>query len=104
MAEVPEYLVPTDGLTNSSVKFAGLDAIRGMNGARIRFDIFDEDQAYVATFAFDVGPQSEGAIDALVAEGHRKMRDILRQWLHGVDMMHQAYSKHKPVSPKSEGS
>ena len=93
MAEVPDHLVPTDGLTNSSVKFAGLDALPGRNGARIRFDIFDEGQSYVATFSFDIGPRPEGTIDALVAEGHRKMRDVLRQWLHGVDMMHQAYSK-----------
>jgi len=98
MAEVPDYLVPTDGLTNSSVRFAGLDTISGKNGARVKFDIFDEDEEYVATFAFDVGPQPEETIDSIVAEAHRRMRDMIRQWLHDVDVMHRHYSKQTPGS------
>ena len=96
MAEVPDHLVPRDGLTNSSVEFVGFDAVPGQSGARIRFDIFDEDQDYLTTFAIYVGPQPAGTIDALIVEGHRKMRDVLRQWLHGVDMMHKAYARPKP--------
>lgn len=91
MPEVAEDLVPTDGLTNSSIKLAGLDVIPG--GARLRFEISDEDQSYVGTFAVTVGAMPQGTVDAMIAEGYRQMKDVVRQWLHGLDVMHKAYSK-----------
>lgn len=93
MAEVRDDLVPMDGFTNSSVRFAGFDAIPGQNGARIRFEITDEDRYVLGTFSIDVEPQAEGTVDAVVVEGYRRMKDVLRQWLHGVDVMHRSYAK-----------
>ena len=93
MAEVRDDLVPTDGLTNSFVRFAGLDTVKGSGAATLRFDIHDEDGDYLGTFPITVCVQTEGSIDSMVAEGHRQMKNVLRQWLHGMDVLHQAYSK-----------
>jgi len=79
MAEIPDYLVPRDGLTNSSVQFEGLDALKGTGGARMRFAITDEDQRHLCSFEFDVPPQTDGTVDSVVAAGHRHMRDVVRQ-------------------------
>jgi hypothetical protein len=93
MAEVEDDLVPGDGFTNSSIQFAGFDSIEGTGGGTFRFNITDENQNYLATFEVCVGVQPEGTIDAMMIEAHRRMRDVLRQWLHGVHVMHKHYSE-----------
>ena len=93
MAEVPDYLVPTDGLTNSTMALAGIDLI-GRGGIQARFNISDEDQNYIGTFAIDVLPRgSEGTSDAMIADAYRKMSDVLRQWLYSADKMRQVYER-----------
>lgn len=91
MPEVKDELFPTDGLTNADVQFAGLDMIKGTGGATFRFDLRDEDENYVGTFPIVVGPNEQG-VDGMIAEAHSILRDVLRQWLHQVDLMHDIYA------------
>lgn len=97
MAEVPDHMVPTDGLTNSTLLLAGIDSLEGSGGS-LRFDIRDETGVYVGTFTVDVRPQPEGTTDALIAKGHEMMRDVLRQWLHTTEMARRHYAH---LTPKS---
>lgn len=91
MPAVPEHLVPTDGLTDSLIKYAGLDTWPKGGGATHRFDIYDEKKEFVGTFSIDVGPEDRGSVDEQIAEAHRRMVDALRQWLYITDKMRQAY-------------
>lgn len=92
MPEVPDHLVPTDGLTNAKVRFAGLDLWE--SGEQIiRFEIDDESRHRVGTFSIEVGSRRAGNADTVIADGHAKMRDVLRQWLHEVDKMERFYRK-----------
>jgi hypothetical protein len=91
MAEVPDYLVPTDGLTNSSIMLEGIDfAARG--GANFRFRITDEQQQYVSTYMIHVPAQNK-SMDHMLAEAHRRLRDVLRQWLHMTNVIHRHHEK-----------
>lgn len=92
MAEVPDYLVPTDGLTNSRVRFSGLDILRS-GEQLIRFEMSNESQQHVANFTIEVGPSRNGNADKVIADGHSKMRDILRQWLYETDKLEQFYRR-----------
>ena len=92
MPEVPDHLVPTDGLTNSKMRFCGFDLFE--SGEQIvKFDISDEHREYVATFRIEVGRSRDGNADKVIADGHAKMRDVLRQWLHEVDTLERIYRK-----------
>lgn len=95
MAEIADDLVPTDGLTNSYIRFAGLDAVPAGGAAILRFDIHDEDKRLVGTFSFPVSAQPDGTVDSMMAEGHRQMRNVLRQWLYGMDLSYRAYEERK---------
>jgi len=91
MVEVPEHLVPTDGLTDSSIALAGIDLIGG-GAIKARFDIRDENQVYIGTFTIPVHPRGQdGTTDQMIAEAYRSMTDVLRQWIHGVDMLRKVY-------------
>ncbi|AWM01284.2 hypothetical protein [Bradyrhizobium amphicarpaeae] len=90
MPEVPDRLAPTDGLTNSKMRFSGLDLWE--SGEQIiRFEIDDESRHRVGTFSIEVGSRPTGNADMVIADGHAKMRDVLRQWLHEVDKLEQFY-------------
>ena len=91
MPEVPDHLFPRAALTNSYIRFAGLDA-EG-DGARVRFNIYDEERSFVATLVTEVGPQPSGTIDAIVVEGHRRLTQMLRQWLYEADQDRQAFER-----------
>jgi hypothetical protein len=92
MAEVPDHLVPSDGLTNSKIRFAGFDLLEG--GAQlVRFDIHNETQNFVASYAVEVGRSKGGNADTVIADGHAHMRSVLRQWLYTVDKLEQFYRK-----------
>lgn len=91
MAEVPDHLVPTDGLTNSLIKYGGLDTLPSGGGAIHRFDIYNEERKFVASFEIETGPTGRGSVDGMIAEAHRRMVDVLRQWLHLTEEMRQAY-------------
>jgi hypothetical protein len=91
MVDVPEYLVPMDGLTNSAIRLEGMDVGKG-GGANFRFEMRDEDGQFMGRFVIPVEP-TKGPIDLMFAEAHRKMRDVLRQWVHSTDTTRQAYEK-----------
>ena len=93
MPDVPEHLVPTDGLTDSLLKYAGFDTFPMGGGGSHRFDFYDEAKAYIGTFKIEVQPTGHGTVDGQIAEAHRRMIDALRQWLHVTDKMRQAYEK-----------
>lgn len=93
MAEVPDHLVPAEGLTSSTMFYAGFDAIPNESGAIHRFDIRDENGDYVATFKIKTRPTDKGTIDSMVAEAHQKLTDILRQWLWWTDHNRQHHEK-----------
>lgn len=93
MAEVADHLVPVDGLTNSSIRYAGLDTIKDQGGATHHFDIHDEDDDYVGTFKIETPANSSGSIDAMVLDAHRQMVNVLRQWLHAADALCQNREK-----------
>ena len=86
MAEVPDHLVPMDGLSNASIRYAGFDAAHDSGDAAHRFDIFDEDDGYVGTFKIETEPNVHNSIDQMVREAHQKMTNVLRQllWLTNV--------------------
>src|SRR5947208_2425555 len=92
MAEVPDHLVPSDGLTNSQIRFAGFGFPEG--GAQlVRFDIHNETQSFVATYVVEVVRSKGGNTDTVIADGHAYMRNVLRQWLHHMDKLEQFYRK-----------
>lgn len=104
MAEVPDYLVPTDGLTNSNIALAGIDLI-GNGAINARFSITDESRDYIGTFTIEVRPNGQdGTADQMIADAYRKMTDVLRQWLHGVDTMRQMYEGRPQRHIKSDES
>lgn len=91
MTATPD-LTPVDGLTDSNVEFAGLDVlVRG--AAVLRFNITGEDGALIGTFRIPVAPQPDLTIDAMIVDGHRQMRDVLRTWLFRVERLRRIYAK-----------
>ncbi len=99
MAEIDDELVPMDGLTNTAIRFAGFDTMPSTGAALVRFEMLDEDGDRFATFSIEVDARAEGTTDALIAEGHRQMRDVLRQWLYRVDRAYRRYSARTPAEP-----
>ena len=93
MAEVPDHLVPTDGLTKSMIEYAGFDVDRTTGGASHRFNMRDEEGDRVGTFTVYTRPTAEGSVDQMVAEAHRKMVNVLRQWLHVTDDLRKLYER-----------
>jgi len=93
MSDVPDRLVPRDGLTNSYIKFVGLDAAGDAGAAVVRFDMHNENGTHIGTFRVVAGPTKNGSIDQMVSRAHRQMCDVLRQWLYMTDKMAQAYEK-----------
>lgn len=91
MAEVSDHLVPTDGLTNSHVRLAGIDTQPHSNGVVVRFDIRDEDDGYIGTLRIPVDPTSKTTVDALIVDAHKILTNMLRQWLFETDKMRQHY-------------
>lgn len=91
MADVPDHLAPEDGLTNSRIKFTAFE-VDELEIVVVKFTLFDEEGKIVGEFPIDVAPQPEGTIDAMIAAAHRKMCDVLRQWLLVTDKMVQSYS------------
>ncbi|RWK66854.1 hypothetical protein [Mesorhizobium sp.] len=95
MAEVANHLVPRDGLTNSLIKFTRLEAPQKGSGATIFFTMYDEEHIEIGEMSFFVPAKAKkgekGTVDDLIARAHQEMADVLRQWLHTIDVMRQAY-------------
>lgn len=88
-------LTPTDGLTNSTIRFARLDVLTN-GGATLWFAFTDEKRNIVGEVPVDVSPTSSGTTDALIAAGHVKMANMLRQWLYVTDKLYSAYAGRAP--------
>jgi hypothetical protein len=94
MAEVQNHLVPTDGLTNSLIRFDSFEVVHGAGGANVKFGIYDEDAHWLADFVIFVSTdEGSGSVAGVIARAHRQMTDVLRQWLYMTDMLRQSYEK-----------
>lgn len=93
MADIADHLVPRDGLTNSYLKFTKLLAAPKGGGATIVFTLYDEDQIEIGEFDIAVAPRrgGKGTVDEMIARAHRKMTDVLRQWIYMTDKVRQIY-------------
>ncbi len=93
MVDIPENLAPQDGLTNAKIEFASF-FVEG-TGAIINFEMTDDEGNSVGEFPVEVHPSRiSGApqtVDALIASAHREMIDVLRQWIHELDVSAKAY-------------
>jgi hypothetical protein len=101
MAEVPDHLVPQDGLTNSAIRFDALEILHGEHKTRFSFGIYDEQQVWVADFKIDIPTGAADGVAAMIAEAHRRMTDVLRQWLYMTDVMRGSYET-QPSDPSEE--
>ena len=90
MAEVPDHLVPTDGLCNYSVSFSKMEALE-RGSARFTFD-FTEKGHYITSLSFDVMAEDDG-LNGMMVRAHKKLIDALRQSLYIADVMQKAYEK-----------
>jgi hypothetical protein len=91
MVEIPDWLEPKEGLTNAYIKFNGLEAYKDGWKATLMFAFYNENRDHVADFSVHVDPEKGQKVDELVAEGHRRMTNILRQWLQQVDQARQSF-------------
>lgn len=91
MPEVPDHLVPTDGLTDSYIRFAGMDTHEGDSGATMNFEIYDENGVFIGTIGIDAYASEKGTVDAMIASAYRRLTDMLRQWLYSADKTREAY-------------
>jgi hypothetical protein len=91
MAVVPDHLEPMTGLTNSKIRFVGFDVVG--SGASVCFEMIDKDGEPTGDLVVEVGPQPVATIDAMIAEAHRRLCDVLRQWLYETDQLRQAYER-----------
>lgn len=82
MPDVPDHMVPRDGLTNATIRLAGLDAIPGSNGAVFRFDLYDEQKRLVGTFPIAVPVQAQSGLDPMMKVAYAEMRDVFLQWAY----------------------
>ena len=103
MAEVPDHLVPQDGLTNSAIRFDALDILHGEHKTRFSFGIYDEHQVRIADFPIEVSAGTDG-VAAMIAEAHRRMTDVLRHWLYWMDEMREAYEAQIPAQSQEPQS
>jgi len=92
MAQVPDHLVPADGLTDAHIRFSGLK-VHDEGGADVLFSLYDDDENHLADYVIYVEPAEYDSIDGLIAEAHKRMCDVLRQWLFVTDKMRQRYEK-----------
>jgi hypothetical protein len=92
MAQIADHLVPTDGLTDAHIRFSSLE-IHEEGGADVHFSLYDDDENHLTDFVIYVEPAEYASMDRLVAEAHRRMCDVLRQWLYVTDKMRQHYEK-----------
>lgn len=92
MVDVPDHLVPTDGLTNSAIRFDALEINHGDKSVRVTFGVYDDQQARLTELFVDV-PIADypGGANGLIAHAHARMTDILRQWLYMTDKIRQGY-------------
>lgn len=90
MVDVPDYLAPSDGLTNANIEFVGLDYLPGSKPT-VRFALTDANGHHGGTLLVTPDVRPGESMEGVVAAGHRELRDILRQWLYRIDIYTKAY-------------
>ena len=88
MATVPDHLVPTNGVSDAAVRFAGYEA-RG-RAMIVHFE-FSQGDRVVGTFSFTIDPAP--SIDSALALARQKMNDALRQMLYENELSWRVYLK-----------
>lgn len=96
MAEVPDHLVPGDGLTSSAIRFDAMEVAHNRRGAVFKFGIYGEDKNWIANFDVFVETPPNGGVQQMIAGAHRQMSDVLRQWLYMTDVLRQSYETQSP--------
>lgn len=89
--QIDDNLTPTDGLTNAHVRFSEMKVAASGGSATFKFDIYDEEDGYVGTFSVPVDPLPQGTVDAMIAEAHRRIRNVFRQFVY---LTHKSYEAH----------
>jgi len=98
MADVPDHLVPQDGLTNSFVRFDGLDMNYNVGMTDVRFGIYNEGGHRIADFVIPVPDGESASASGVIAAAHRDMTDVLRQWLYMIDTNRRVYERQEALS------
>lgn len=85
--------IQKDGRTNSFAEFAGLDMCSD-GTAIVRFGLYaDRGNEPFTQIAFHTASTSNGTTDALIAEAHQMMRDLLAGYITEIDAAQAAYHK-----------
>jgi hypothetical protein len=63
-----------------SIRFDALFTNEGSNHGTLRFEIRDEEDNHVGYYSLDVAPSGLGTTDGMLAQGHRRMAEIVRGW------------------------
>lgn len=92
MPEVPAHLVPSDGLTSSKIRMAGMDVLDDDKSGAFRFNFHDEDDYVFGTLTIEIGAHPEGNVDFMISQAHAKLRDMLRQWTYHAEQARSAYA------------
>lgn len=88
MPEVPDHLVPTDGLCNYGVRLGSV--VTGRRGAAAFLFEIHENDTIVATIPITVGARDDG-LYGLYARAHSDLRDVFRQLVHVSDTLRVHY-------------
>jgi hypothetical protein len=72
-----------------------MQVLHGTGAVAVRFGIYGEDQNWIGNFVVMVDNPNNSGVPAMIAQAHRQMSDVLRQWLFRTDMMRQAYEPHR---------
>lgn len=87
MAEVPDHLVPRDGLTNSTIRFEGMYSHPNSGHATFSFKMRGEQGDDIGVYNIIVAPNADGSVDQMIDVAHREMIDVLRQWIFELNIL-----------------
>lgn len=90
MADVPDHLAPKSLRLDASIQFRGVRATKDGSGI-VQFEMFGLEREQVGIIEILVPPR--GSIDAIVAEGHRQLVDMLRHLVAEAESGREAYAK-----------
>ncbi|PDT74109.1 hypothetical protein CO675_26935 [Bradyrhizobium sp. C9] len=67
-----------------------MEIMHGTGVVRFFFAINNEEKEKIADFHIDI-PNGGAGVHAMIEEAHRRMNDVLRQWLYMNEVMRQSY-------------
>lgn len=90
MAEIPDHLVPTDGLANACVRIGAIYPMQ--YGVEVHMELYDtKTNDAFGTVKFQLGQEVGKPLISVLAGAHHKMNLILRQLLYLNDRARQSY-------------